>query len=264
MRSIAVPRWRWPRGKTSRDLPYDAAEAALIVALAAAACVLFWTLVRPLGPLGNWQAKGNTLAAADPTILTRFDPFFRLAAASGPVAVTSLPLKLFGIRLDQAMGRGSAIIQTPDNIQSSFAVGDEIVPGVVLKSVAFDSVTIERGGAAEQLFLDQSVPAGAPASPGQAGAAPVATAIQSLTNAVNFAPRMVDGAVSGFTVSPKGTPEQFAATGLQNGDIVTQINGTAIRTLQDVQAIVAGDGGVNSVTVERGGRTVTVTTGLPK
>src|SRR3546814_6656978 len=41
-------------------------------------------------------------------------------------------------------------------MQSSFAVGDAILPGVVLKAVAFDHVSIDRGGAEEQIFIDQS------------------------------------------------------------------------------------------------------------
>ena len=36
------------------------------------------------------------------------------------------------------------------------------MPGVVLESVAFDNVTIDRGGTSEQIFLDQSTPAPAP------------------------------------------------------------------------------------------------------
>ena len=84
-----------------------------------------------------------------------FDPFTRAPAAnSGGQVVTSLALKLFGVRVNEASGLGSAIIATPDGVQGSFAVGDEILPGVTLKSVEFDHVTIDRGGAEETVFLD--------------------------------------------------------------------------------------------------------------
>jgi general secretion pathway protein C len=73
--------------------------------------------------------------------------------------VTSLNLKLFGVREDRASGRGSAIIGIGDGQQRSFLVGDEVMPGVTLTAVGFDSVTVSRGGAPEQLFLDQSPPA---------------------------------------------------------------------------------------------------------
>src|SRR3546814_17326419 len=59
------------------------------------------------------------------------------------------------IRLNEGSGMGSAIIENPDGMQSSFAVGDAILPGVVLKAVAFDHVSIDRGGAAEQIFIDK-------------------------------------------------------------------------------------------------------------
>ena len=138
----------WPvpalRGRTK--LPFaTVAEVVLVLAIAGASVALLWALLRPLGPVGRWQAVRGTPVISDPSLLTRFDPFFRNAGAGGPSAVTSLPLKLFGIRLDQAMGRGSAIIATPEGVQSSYAVGDEIVPGVKLKSVAFDHITLERG-----------------------------------------------------------------------------------------------------------------------
>jgi general secretion pathway protein C len=86
------------------------------------------------------------------------------------------------VRLNQAIGRGSAIIETPDGLQSSFATGDEIMPGVTLKSVTFDGAIISRNGVDEQIFLDQSVGAQivnlTPSSgnqPVQAAPPPVAT-----------------------------------------------------------------------------------------
>ena len=111
--------------------------------------------------------------------LGSFDPFFRLSGAAGPVTVTSLNLKLFGIRQDQASGQGSAIIAGSDGQQRSVAVGEEIEPGVTLKSVDFDSVTISRGGADEQLFMDQSQTPGTatPAAP-SAPAAPAPQVVQ--------------------------------------------------------------------------------------
>src|SRR4029453_15388546 len=103
--------------------------------------------------------------------LREFDPFFRLSGAAAPAIVTSLNLKLYGVTEGRAPGRGSAIIALPDGTQRSFAVGEDIMPGVALAEVGFDNVTIVRAGRREQIFLDQSEPAqdaaGAPA-PGQA------------------------------------------------------------------------------------------------
>lgn len=117
----------------------------------------------PAGPLGHPVSSGS--AAAAEKIALRFDPFFRAEATqAGAAMVTGLPLKLYGTRQDFATGRGSAIIATPDGVQSSFAVGDAVMPGARLVVVAGDHVEIERSGARERLYLDQSVPA-EPAAP---------------------------------------------------------------------------------------------------
>lgn len=153
-------------------------ELALLAMIALQCARLIWTALTPVGPLGDWQ---SSVARSDSSasVLGSFDPFFRLSGAAGPVTVTSLNLKLFGIRQDQASGQGSAIIAASDGQQRSVAVGEEIEPGVTLKSVDFDSVTISRGGADEQLFMDQSQAPGtvtptAPAAP----AAPMPTVVQ--------------------------------------------------------------------------------------
>ncbi len=78
---------------------------------------------------------------------------------AGPGTVTNLSLRLFGTRLNAATGQGSAIIATPDAVQSSYASGDVIQPGVRLWSVALDHVVIDHNGAKESLFIDQSVAA---------------------------------------------------------------------------------------------------------
>ena len=157
---------RWPRFTA-----LSALELLLLALIAVQAARLVWTLVTPVGPVGAWRTPG-TLALAGDSALADFDPFFRLSAAGGPAVVTSLNLKLYGVREDRATGRGSAIIALPDGSQRSFAVGDEIMPGVRLAAVGFDHVTIDRGGAAEQIFLDQSeAPPGAGAPPTGAEAA---------------------------------------------------------------------------------------------
>lgn len=132
---------------------YRVLEVVLIVFVAVQAARLFWIIATPATPLGDVRAAPQNLAA-NPD----FDPFFRNSAPTSAV-VTSLALKLYGTRVDEAIGGGSAIIETPDGLQSSFLVGEEIVPGVKLKAVSYDSVTIDRGGAPEQIFLDQSVAA---------------------------------------------------------------------------------------------------------
>src|SRR5688572_29245756 len=156
-------------------------ELALLALIAVQCARLIWTAVTPVGPLGDWRGESERPAAAAGA-LADFDPFFRLSGTGGPVTVTSLNLKLFGIRQDQVTGQGSAIIAGSDGQQRSIAVGEEIEPGVTLKSVDFDSVTITRGGADEQLFMDQSeTPATVTAPAGRAPAAPTPAVVQPTT-----------------------------------------------------------------------------------
>jgi len=267
--------WQVPalRQRTSFSVA-SAADILLILALAGASVALLWAIVRPLGPVGRWQATRPVAVAADPNLLSRFDPFFRDGGAAATAAVTSLPLKLFGIRLDQAMGRGSAIIATPEGVQSSYGVGEEIVPGVKLKSVAFDHVVLERGGVEEQLFLDQSVAApvadapGAPAPVTPSGTAPASPQLtpQALAEGIAFMPRADKSAAPGLVVAPKGSGTLFTQTGLVQGDVVTQINGQPVRSATDIADAVVRvpPGGRLNFMIERNGTTMNVSAGGAK
>ena len=235
---------------------YSLAELALMGVLAAQCARFVWVMATPVTPLGDWRPAAPVVADAD--ILRGFDPFFRLGGAAQPATVTALQLTLFGTRIDEAMGGGSAIIAGPDGVQQSVAVGAEIQPGVRLKSVAFDHVTIDRGGAAEDLFLDQSG-AVTPVAPGAtpSGAAPVAAAgiqVGQLRNEIGFIPRIDGGRISGLTVRPQGTGNAFRAAGLKEGDVVTSIGGRPVSGPGDLDRIAkdfAGGGNV-PITVERG------------
>jgi general secretion pathway protein C len=163
MRLALDPRARRLLRRLPRTTVYSALELLLLTLLAMQCARLVWTIVTPVGPVGEWKAPGAlrpALPAPSPAALAGFDPFFRVnAQGSAPAVVTSLNLKLFGVREDRATGRGSAIIATADGQQRSFAVGEEIVAGVTLTGVGFDNVTLSRGGTTEQLYLDQSSPA---------------------------------------------------------------------------------------------------------
>ena len=173
---------------------YSALEIGLLSLLALQCARLAWAVVTPVGPIGEWKIPASLGGSPTTTLaLGDFDPFFRLqnAAAAAPSVVTSLPVQLFGVRVDRASGRDGAILSTPDGVQGSYAVGDDIMPGVRLAAVREDGVTLSRNGSREQLFLDQSVPAAnaVPASPG-AG-----------VGGGGIAPRIVNGVVSGLAVS---------------------------------------------------------------
>ena len=292
MRLALDPRARRLIRRLPRTTVYSALELILLSLLAIQLARLFWLFLTPLEPIGDWKTASalRPVQPAPSSLLGSLDPFFRLSApAAGPAVVTSLNLKLFGVREDRASGRGSAIIALPDGQQRSFAVGDEVVPGVTLTAVGFDNVTVTRGGAPEQLFLDQS-PAAAVVGPGQGGAMqrtspppsvsyapppaergpmPVITVPPpqvvpppppppgGIGNEVQFQPRLQNGQLSGVIVQPGGTGALFRGSGLQPGDVVTSVNGQPINSAEQARMIMGGLGGSDaSVTVERGGRPV--------
>jgi general secretion pathway protein C len=261
-----------PAGRLLRRAPQVSAwtviEAVLLLLIALQGARLVWTLATPLGPLGSGPAG----AASGPVgSLGGFDPFFRLAGGSGPAVVTSLNLKLFGVRQDQASGRGSAIIAGSDGKQKSVGVGEEVEPGVVLKSLDFDSVTISRNGRDEQLFMDQSKPAtGVPAAvapaPVSLSAPPAILPVTVVPQAGNVAaevgaqPRMNGREVTGIIVRPQGSGQAFRALGLAPGDVVTAVNGQRIRSVDQAAGLAAavGTGRGMTLQVERDGRVVTL------
>jgi general secretion pathway protein C len=147
---------------------YSALELVLLVLIAVQCARLFWAVLTPLGPVGDWKSLELIRpVAANAPALGSFDPFFRNAGAQpqAPAVVTSLDVRLYGVMGNQATGGGSAIIGMANGQQRSFAVGDEIVPGVTLTGIAFDHVTISRGGTTEQLYLDQTPAGGGAGAP---------------------------------------------------------------------------------------------------
>lgn len=248
---------------------YSVIELLLLAALAVQGARLVWMVATPVGPLGDWRATLPGGGESGAAMLRGFDPFFRLEAAPGgqPATVTSLALVLFGTRTDGATGRGSAIIAASDGEQKAYTIGDEVAPGVTLKQVAFDHVTLSRGGVDEDLFIDQSVGAATTASTvgapetssvlngmptAAAGAAPITPA--KLRAEVGFIPRVEGGKVTGLVVRPQGSGAIFRQIGLIEGDIVTQIAGRPVNGQADLDQLAAQftKGGNLSLTIERG------------
>jgi len=254
---------------------YSVAELALMALVATQGARLVWAVVTPVSPVGEWRPLEVALPGGAADVLGSFDPFFRLSAGQAPAAaVTSLQLTLFGTRLDEAMGRGSAIVAGPDGVQKSITVGEEVAPGVTLKSVAFDHVTLDRGGTTEDLFLDQSSsvtpvqPDGSAAATAPPGAPPGATAnagqiAAQIRNEIGFIPRIDDGRVSGLVVRSQGSGGLFQRSGLRDGDVVTAIGGRPVNGPGDIERVAAdfSAGGNIPVTVERGGQTLPL--GIP-
>lgn len=258
---------------------YGWLRALLIFALLVQIARLVWTVVTPIAPLGDWQARSADVMspASRAALFASFDGFDRASAGgTGEAAVTSLDLTLYGLRMNEASGGGSAIIAGSDGVQRSYSVGEEVAPGVKLVQVLFDNVVLERGGTRESLFIDQSVPAetvGDAAMPaaGPAGQPlPVVQAgpltAEAVTGGIGFAPRTENGRATGFAVTPKGDGSVFAQAGFKPGDIVVEINGRKVSSAADGAAL-AGQlrpGARISLLVERGTETLPIALIIPE
>lgn len=249
-------------------------ELCLLAGIAFQFARLLWAIVTPVDAYGDWRGRQAVIPppAARQALFASFDPFYRAQPSGGGEAVvTSLALTLFGVRVNEGSGEGSAIIATPDGAQASYGVGDEILPGVMLKEVAFDHVVIDRGGAAENIFLDQSQAApvaapegGAPsAAPGFGEPPPPQMPGPDLTPdevkaSIGFSPRTQGGKISGIVLTSRGPG--FARAGFQEGDIVTQVNGRPIGSVADLQALQSQltPGARISLSVERGASVVPI------
>ena len=260
----------------------------LLIAGLALGCIiqavrLFYILLTPLGPVGNWQPmQATSPSVAERTALfERLDPFYRTNTTvvdAGPGAVTSLPLQLFGIRINEGSGAGSAIIAGSDGVQNSIGVGEEIQPGVRLTGVHFDHIEIDNAGKKELLYLDQSqapqpgqTAGAAPATPTPAPAPPRPAASNlplnpaSIQAGVNFMPRTEGNRVTGIAVRSQGDGATFQAAGFRSGDIIRAVNGRPISSASDIATLSnqLRPGARLSLEIERGTGTVPVALTIP-
>ncbi|MEH6755996.1 MAG: type II secretion system protein N [Parasphingorhabdus sp.] len=248
---------------------YPVLLAILLVLLVIQAFRLIWLVATPLGPVGDWHGREVQVLSPQSrwSLFNSFDPFFRAGPAATANVVTSLQLTLFGIRMNEGSGLGSAILAGPDGVQDSYAVGDEIMSGVKLDAVQFDHVVIDRGGVKESLYLDQSVPAetvGAEDDVETAAGSGLpsngALAAADITNAFDLAPRSANGKVTGIVVSGRGDGALFKAAGFKDGDIIVSVNGQPVSSAGDISTLKGqiAPGARLSVEVERGANTVPI------
>lgn len=225
-------------------------EAVLIGLLLLQAGRLVWIVVDPNAPSMAPLAQAP-IKPADLNVFQRFDAFFRTGGLSSLADVTNADtaqLRLFGVRSGGA-GDGSAIIGLADGRQVSVGVGEEVEPGLVLKEVGQDYVTLARGLSVSRLVFSE-VPVGAPpppppppgeqvvgpAAPASAPSVPAAVVDPSrLMAQASLRPRMQGMAIKGFTVS--GSGDQLAAAGLQAGDVILSVNGNELTGLDRIAAL---------------------------
>lgn len=209
---------------------------------------LVWLLVPPAPVLPT--ADTAPAKPVDMGVLTRFDAFFRTGAPSslaGASGAEASQLRLFGVRAG-GEGGGSAIIGLADGRQLSVGVGEEVEPGLILREVGSDFVTLARGESLSRLAFTETPVGAAPPPPPPSteqvvtpsrSAAPSGAVVdpQRLMAQASLRPRIQGLGVNGFTVSSAGNASELRAAGLQAGDVILSVNGTALNSPQAIGAL---------------------------
>lgn len=255
-------------GAFGRLLPNDLhfwLKAILLALVAIHAAKLFWVVVTPVGPFGEWRPTAPRLLSpeAQTAVIAAVNPFFRAGAMQSQAQRPSLDLQLFGTRASQGSLPGSAILGASDGEQNSYAVGEEVAPGLTLSAVAFDHVILSRGGSSQTIYIAGADSGeGAAAAQGAGAAAAVSTAVG---NAFRLNPRRQGDRVSGVLVTPGSNPQIFAAAGFRDGDVIVAVNGAQITSMIDVQQLQSSiaPGARLLLTVERGADKIPVALNLP-
>ena len=256
-----------------------AVEVVLAVLLVVQLGRLVWIVVEPEQAGAAMAASSAPARPVDFAVFERFDAFFRTGGQSSLAeasAAGSGQMRLYGLRSDGA-GGGSAIIGLADGRQVSVGVGEAVEPGLVLRGVGADYVTLARGTSLSRLIFSD-VPVGAapppppppgpptmtppaPVAPAAAAAAPVDPA--RLLAQAGLRPRMRGLRMDGFTVSGSGDAAVLRAAGLRPGDVILAVNGTSLDSLDRIAGLRGQLSNATSAEIrfERDGAVQTATIG---
>lgn len=222
-------------------------------------------------PESLWTETPSTVIAADTassvssgTFNWSFDPFHRSAVAApidaGQTAPeTSLNLKLTGLRAGED---GSALLQTPDNQQRAYSVGDEIISGVTLHSVSPEFIVLSLGGRLERLTFERA--RGDTLTAAVRAASGTKLSPQALFAATKLEVAIENGQRQGLRISSRNPSVSLTEFGLQDGDIITHVGGRDLTKGQpNVSAIMTTLQQSSSAELKlvRNGRPLTVKVG---
>jgi len=269
----------------------QATSAGLVLALGYALAQLTWTLIpgspaSAPAPVITPAAPEASAAGVGGDIDVRRIVEARLfgAAATAPIPVaqdvvdapdTSLSLQLKGTVSDPADSRrGTAIIADGRGTERTYTVTDAIDGGggAQLHSIYSDRVILNRTGRLETLRLPEEygsggVTVGQRPLPGAPPPAPnslrtvLSENASRIMDVIRVAPHVEQGQMIGFRINPGQVREQFDALGLQPGDVITDINGTALtdstRGLQVFESL--GESTMANVTILRDGAPAVLT-----
>lgn len=260
----------WDRAQTllaRRWLPTVVNLGALLI-LITAVVSWAWSVFKPPAPKATMAV--TTSRAETLNLQPLLDAHLFGRASRGPggsmesIPMSSLNLVVMGVIAEA--GSGYAMISVDGRPQESYAVGQEIIGGAVLRAVLGDRVLLERGGATESLMLQESVK---PLEGVTAYVPPLvqAPAIQQQgekqfqvtreeVNKQMRSPdflsqaRLVPYAGGGFLVREIKPGSVYEKLGLRMGDVIRGVNGKPVNSADDAMKFYQQLAELNNVRIE--------------
>lgn len=212
--------------------------------------------------------------ALDLTALVNAHLFGVAADDSDPstAPATTANLTLAGTLAGREPEKGWAIIGASGTSARVYATGTSLPGGAKLFAVYTDRVILDRNGSRESLLLPRLSGAAAtgyaPRVASEAGddgsGATIADSVRQLLvqnpqaggDLLRPQPVFAGGSLRGYRVYPGRNRSQFQSLGLQPGDLVLAVNGSALddpnRGLEILRSV--GQSGAATLTIERGGQ----------
>lgn len=191
-----------------------AAEIVLWLLLAVQA--MRWGALFFAPALPSPHTVSTQATTAGDTRLPAVDLFYRQDhAAGGKAGAAALGYRLFGLRTGPD---GASAILGKDGKQASYAVGEELIPGVVLTAVAADQVWLAANGQRHRLALP-AFDAGR-AHAGSAGALPVGTTPGRTGAAASPTAPATNAAAGGARPPVDGAAAPVSAAGINAGQLL--------------------------------------------
>jgi len=252
---------------THPAVPTAAAVAALL-SLSWALAQGTWRIAQPGSPAVT-RASAESL---DLSALTRVQLFGASASpqAEASLAPTNLNLTLTGV-VARPVG-GCALVIVQGQPESAFCAGEDLTPGVRLDKVERDRILILRNGALETVPLkdfDKHANLIAPAAPptpivqpSASGAVVDRRQLQQQMGKPEFLSQalIVPNPGGGFLVRQIQPGSTYEKLGLKPGDVIKNVNGQALTSMDDVMRLYQQFGSAQRVLVEvqRQGRNETL------
>lgn len=254
----------------------------LVIYFAVVLARMTWLIAWQERPVPSVQAQSTGAATGYGGVtLAAFD-LFGAPPRDAPVAdvirqsapETRLRLRLEGVMVSEQPELSSAIVAGTDGVTAHYRVGESLPGNVELVEVEPTRILIKRNGQFETLTFEESVSSELITEETVAEISSadefVAEARQRLDEQgvqalQQFGLQPVEeGATSGYVYD--GSSAMLSALSLQQGDVITAINGHTLGDLtQDVQLLESWRSqGQLEIEIERGGARFTVSYALPQ